>query len=664
MENNTAYVPLEPTARGRKYLFGMVLLPIALMLVMVAPTLADDPPGRVGRVSYIRGSVSFQPAGDDEWSDASPNYPVTTGDRLWADRGAEAEIHVGRTAVQLGSRTDLNVLQLNDEITQLSIAQGSLDVRIRQRDNDRIFEVDTPDGAIDLIRPGLYRFDVDTDEGQSRVTVRQGLAEVTSGGEAFNVDRGQQALIYGGDSPSYDIEDAPPDDAFDNWAVSRDRREDQIEREEYVSQQYVSPAMTGYEDLGGYGSWQPSPEYGTVWYPRVAAGWAPYHEGHWAWVAPWGWTWVDDAPWGFAPFHYGRWAFIGGRWGWTPGAYVAAPVYAPALVAFVGIGGPAPYAWFPLGPREVWVPGYRYSPGYLGRVNYWGGGGVTNITNVNVTNVNITNVRYVNRNVPGACVAVSSSTFVHAGHVGGGSAVAVSSSQLVTAHVTGMYPPVVPSRESVRVHPISNSAAIPPAQVLNSRIVTKTQPPPRPVPISSQLAVMQSHPGKPVDPVVLSSLRKTAGPKTAGPTLVSATAVTARGLKARRANIAPTHQPSNITTSTAVGGQSNVKSKVNSSGQSGLQQGSSPNGTSTNPDLSGQGRKAKHNVANNPGGVGQGSNPNGTPAEGSGRVKSKSNISNNRTNTGGQGTGPTTLTPEERHARKVARRNAQNPPPP
>src|SRR5207245_7824657 len=106
--------------------------------------------------------------------------------------------------------------------------------------------------------------------------------------------------------------------------------------------------------------------------------------------------------------------------GWVPGPGVAVvvgaprravvrPVYAPALVAFVGgshwsaslsIGGGGGVAWFPLGPREVYVPPYRVSPTYVNRVN------VTNVTNItNVTNV--TNVRYVNQSVPGAVTAVS-----------------------------------------------------------------------------------------------------------------------------------------------------------------------------------------------------------------------------------------------------------------
>ena len=66
----------------------------------------------------------------------------------------------------------------------------------------------------------------------------------------------------------------------------------------------------------------------------VAAGWAPYRYGRWAWVSPWGWTWIDDARWGFAPFHYGRWAYASNRWCWVPGPRYVHAVYAPALVAW------------------------------------------------------------------------------------------------------------------------------------------------------------------------------------------------------------------------------------------------------------------------------------------------------------------------------------------
>ena len=136
-------------------------------------------------------------------------------------------------------------------------------------------------------------------------------------------------------------------DEFDSWSLERDRRD--AARGVFARPpQYVSPEVTGYQDLDDNGSWSSEPEYGYVWTPRrVAADWSPYRYGRWVWVAPWGWTWIDDAPWGYAPFHYGRWAHVRNRWCWVPGPRHVRAVYAPALVGWVGSPG--------VGVRFRWV---------------------------------------------------------------------------------------------------------------------------------------------------------------------------------------------------------------------------------------------------------------------------------------------------------------------
>ena len=168
--------------------------------------------------------------------------------------------------------------------------------------------------------------------------------------------------------------------------------------------------MIGYADLDCLRHLAHGANYGPVWVPtRVDAGWAPYRYGHWTWVDPWGWTWIDDAPWGFAPFHYGRWAYVDNRyWGWVPGSAQRAPVYAPALVAFVGgdnfrlsvsSGPTAGVAWFPLAPGEVYRPAYTASRDYFTRVNVTNTVvNVTNVTNVYNNPTHVTDVRYVNIN--------------------------------------------------------------------------------------------------------------------------------------------------------------------------------------------------------------------------------------------------------------------------
>ena len=242
--------------------------------------------------------------------------------------------------------------------------------RSREDGNDR-FAVTTGGLRIDLQSPGRYR--VDNRQGQPvRITVFSGRAGLQSAANSLSIAAGQSLDVGpSGSSFSYGTADGT---ALDEWARRRDEQ-----MQEVRAARYVSPYMTGYEDLDANGDWATDPTYGAVWYPRVVqVGWVPYRYGRWRWIAPWGWTWVDDAPWGFAPFHYGRWVVVGGRWCWWPGQRVVRPVYAPALVAWVGkpgwnvsvsVGGPAYVGWYPLAPWNVYEPAYYREPAYRARIN-------------------------------------------------------------------------------------------------------------------------------------------------------------------------------------------------------------------------------------------------------------------------------------------------------
>jgi hypothetical protein len=403
---------------------------VGVLMLLQSPVIAaaqdqdqdegQDPPSRVARMNYTQGSVSFQPGGEGDWVTAVPNRPLTSGDNLWTDQDSRAELHVGSTAVRLAPQTSLTLLDLDDTTTQFRLSEGSIIVRLRHLDDGDLVEVDTPNLAFDLQRTGEYRIDVDSAGNVTNVSVWKGRGEVTGGGYSYTVVAGQSASFSGTDQLNYDIAQMPAADDFENWAFQRDHNEDGAE-----SADYVSPEMTGYEDLDDYGHWQYVAGYGTVWAPSsVASDWAPYRNGHWAWIDPWGWTWVEDEPWGFAPFHYGRWAYAENRWCWVPGPVVVRPVYAPALVAFVGgaslvIGGGPGVAWFPLAPGEVYVPYYRGSRGYVERINVTNT--VVNVTRVtNIYNVyhsnqrDVTNITYVNQRVNNGVTAVSRETFVNA----------------------------------------------------------------------------------------------------------------------------------------------------------------------------------------------------------------------------------------------------------
>ncbi|WP_233863846.1 DUF6600 domain-containing protein [Paraburkholderia adhaesiva] len=373
-----------------------------------------DPPGRVARLDYMAGPVTTEPAGATDWSYAQLNRPLTSGDQLWNDANARSELHIGSTAVRLGAQTSVSVLNLDDSTAQLKVAQGTLSTHVRELPAGTSYEIDTPNLALGVSSPGDYRVDVAPDGSSTTVTVHSG--NVTAYGENGQtpMSAGQQIRFAGTDLQQVGSNEAPQPDAFDRWALARDAAEDRS-----VSARYVSRDMTGYQDLDANGTWRNSPQYGEVWVPNdTPAGWAPYHDGHWVWQAPWGWTWVDDQPWGFAPYHYGRWANIDDSWAWVPGPMVESepPVYAPALVGFVGGGdggvdwgvslaaggvGAAGIAWFALGPGEPWHPRWAdWSPHYYDRVN----------RTVVVNNIHNT---YVNYRVPGAVTAVPATAFVH-----------------------------------------------------------------------------------------------------------------------------------------------------------------------------------------------------------------------------------------------------------
>ncbi|MEO8653013.1 MAG: DUF6600 domain-containing protein [Ramlibacter sp.] len=351
------------------------LFALALLALLSSAVLAQaDPPGRVGRLNYSQGSVSFSPAGDNEWTEAQPNRPLTRGDRLWTDRGSRAEIQIGSSAVRLDGQTRVEIMVLDDQAAQLSLTQGSLYVRVRSLPDGENFEIDTPNLAYRAAYPGDYRIDVDANDGTTRVTIHSGTGAVYGeGGHAMPLGGGQQITFRARALAQVTTQESPPQDAFDRWAAERNRQEDQS-----IAARYVPREVVGYQQLDAHGQWKKDATHGAVWFPQgTPANWAPYRNGRWEWISPWGWTWIDDAPWGFAPFHYGRWALIESRWAWVPGRLGLRPVYAPALVAFIGNGGGilsslagrSSVTWFPLAPGEMWQPGFRASGAYISNVN-------------------------------------------------------------------------------------------------------------------------------------------------------------------------------------------------------------------------------------------------------------------------------------------------------
>jgi len=436
----------------------------------VAEAEEQDVQQTVARVSFIAGGVSFSRGDDpDNWGPADVNVPMTLGDRAWTGDGGRLELQVhGGNLVRLSARTDLQALNLTNDVKQFSLSLGTASFSIRRLGDNEVFEVDTPNSAVTFERPGDYRIDVN-DGGDTRVQVRRGRAIAAAGGGQVALSAGQAMEIEGTDAPRYDIVALPGEDGWDRWVEERDRRLAQAR-----SYAYVTADIAGVEDLDQYGRWQQIPDYGWAWSPiSVEAGWAPYRAGRWIWQDPWGWTWVAAEPWGWAPYHYGRWAFWGSSWFWVPVApTVRVVAYSPALVAFVGASG-GYVGWFPLAPHDPYNPWWHRGP-----------------------TVNVTNVTYVNRTY---VTVVNQTTFVSGqnltrDYVRDRTVIrSVESAPVLRGPI-----PVIPTRASIRMGAQQASAPGPPAAATTRSVVTRAAPPPQQPRFDAKVGVIRQNGGAPV----------------------------------------------------------------------------------------------------------------------------------------------------------------------
>ncbi len=472
-----------------------------------APADEVDPPGRAARLSDVEGSVSLEPAGTQDWTAAALNLPLTTGDRVWTDRNSRAELDLGAAVIRLGSTTGFAFLSLGDATAQMQLTGGTLIVRVRDMAADQVYEIDTPNLALSLQQPGDYRVEVSERGDVTVVKVNDGAAQAVGGGQTVAIGEQQQVVFSGTTQLTYSAGNLGAPDELDGWSAAR---EQQVE--DAASAEYVPSDVPGTQDLDNNGTWQEIPEYGYVWTPTtVVAGWVPYGRGRWVWVTPWGWTWVDAAAWGYAPFHYGRWVPCTNRWCWVPGPRRLRPVYAPALVAWVGIPGAekadAPggnVGWFPLGPNEVYVAPYHVSPAYARLVN------VNNTRLVSSTYINhiyeqTGTPHYVN-NRAAAVTSVPQSVFVSGQQVGA-HAQHVAPALLAASLVTAAAPAIAPSRQSVLGTNDGRVVARPPAALLRRTVVAHHPPPRAPATFDEQLAAIQANGGRPLARAELAQLQ-------------------------------------------------------------------------------------------------------------------------------------------------------------
>src|SRR4029077_17146389 len=110
----------------------------------------SDPPGRVGRLAFIEGTVSFHDDQQTDWSPAVFNTPLTSGDAIWTEPNARSELSVAGTRVRMDNATQLDMLAIDDIETRLQIDRGRIDIKTFTLDPHTPYQIVTPRGTITL----------------------------------------------------------------------------------------------------------------------------------------------------------------------------------------------------------------------------------------------------------------------------------------------------------------------------------------------------------------------------------------------------------------------------------------------------------------------------------------------------------------------------------
>ncbi|MGZ4733058.1 MAG: DUF6600 domain-containing protein [Terriglobales bacterium] len=410
----------------------------------------------VARISLMHGDVSTQRGDSGDWSAATLNQPVMTGDKVSTAEGGRTELQLDfANTLRLGPNSTANVANLTHKNIQIQLSQGVLNYTV-SKDSESEPEIVTPNVSVHPSHhDGVFRIEVRPD-GDTVVIVRKGEAQIATPQGSTEVHAGDMATIRGdANEAQYKVASAPDRDEWDQWNSDRDHLIQNANSWRHTNRRY-----TGTQDLDAYGRWEKVQDYGDVWVPNEPDGWVPYRDGNWVWQPSYGWTWVGYEPWGWAPYHYGRWFPYGASWAWWPGPVWAGynPLWAPAYVSFwgwgggfgfgVGYGGWGGFGWLPLGPCDWFHPWWGGYSGRFGVVN------VTNITNIHnyggiaplhngMRYSNVANFR--NGRIGNAMSAVNASHF-GAGRV---RAMAASTQQLRGARMMAGNLPVLPTHASL-----------------------------------------------------------------------------------------------------------------------------------------------------------------------------------------------------------------------
>jgi len=317
------------------------------MLLLPAALFAGEP--RYARLGEFEGPVEVQLQAADAWMPAERNLPLP--ELAWIRTGpaARVEIELDDGGVwrlgpdSQGELSDYARLSTGQRVTLLSLDHGLAYFSGKPGANDSM-SLAVPGAQAIVARAARLRLEAQGD--WSRVSVVEGSARFSSPAAEIELPQGLCARVESGNRERFLLDRKIPAADLDRWSEDRDKLMVPAAAQQRVLAHY------GLADLDAAGIWVQTEQFGAVWKPKAADGWAPFQKGRWRWYDTLGYTWVSDEPWGWLPYHYGRWALsetLG--WVWAP---PMSQVFKPGDVFW--LQGANFAGWGPLAPGEQWTP--------------------------------------------------------------------------------------------------------------------------------------------------------------------------------------------------------------------------------------------------------------------------------------------------------------------
>ncbi len=271
----------------------------------------------LARLSFVKGDVVVERANEMGTEEGIVNSVLVEGDKLATQAGRAEVQFFKKNYLRLDNRTQVEFAVLpreDDSQVRLHLLAGNIYLRISFLQEEKAFEIHTPDASFYILEEGLFRFDV-RPGGETEIAVLEGSAEA-AGESGSKLVRSRESLIARSGQLGSEAVLSSLRDEFYYWNEERDSLLGQ-----YASRRYLPSELDEYEsELDSHGRWVYERPYGYVWVPYIVySDWRPYYYGRWNWYPSFGWTWISYEPWGWCVYHYGRWHWrLGLGWYWIP----------------------------------------------------------------------------------------------------------------------------------------------------------------------------------------------------------------------------------------------------------------------------------------------------------------------------------------------------------